>query len=140
MLQIPAPLLAQIHAHASEAYPHECCGILIGTRRADSRAVASLRRAGNLNTERARDRYLMDPQDQLAAEKEARAQGLEVLGYYHSHPDHPALPSATDSEQSWENVSYLILSVEGGRPSASASFFRNPSQSALTPEELVVVS
>src|SRR5688572_30370068 len=127
MLQISAELLAQIHGHASEAYPNECCGIFIGRREGPARQALELRRAGNLNVERAKDRYLMDPKDQLAAEKEARAKNLEVLGYYHSHPDHPALPSATDNAQSWENVSYLILSVQGGRPADAASFTRNAS-------------
>jgi len=138
MLQISAALLAQVHEHASQSYPHECCGIMIGRREGASKATLELRRAGNLNVERARDRYLMDPKDQLAAEKSARARGLEVLGYYHSHPDHPALPSATDNAQSWEGVSYLILSVQGGRPAQSASFAREASQSELQSEELVI--
>src|SRR5437870_2802037 len=100
MLQIPAALLALIHEHAKESYPEECCGIFIGTRQGSSRIALELRRAGNLNTERARDRYLMDSKDQLAAEKAARSKNLEVIGYYHSHPDHPARPSATDHKAS----------------------------------------
>jgi proteasome lid subunit RPN8/RPN11 len=140
MLQISAELLAQIHGHAGEAYPNECCGIFFGKRNGPMRIVAGLRRAGNLNVERAKDRYLMDPKDQLAAEKEARAKNLEVLGYYHSHPDHPARPSATDNAQSWENISYLILSVQGGRPAEAASFTRDASQSELLSEDLVITS
>jgi proteasome lid subunit RPN8/RPN11 len=138
MLEISAGLLAQIRAHAGETYPHECCGILLGTCESGLRKVRELRRAKNINTERSQDRYLMDPQDQLAAEKHARAQELEVIGYYHSHPDHPAQASATDSAQSWENVSYLIVSVKNGSPAAEASFSRDASQNLLQPEEWVV--
>jgi proteasome lid subunit RPN8/RPN11 len=138
MLRIPAALLAEIKAHAGAGYPHETCGILIGRREGAARAAVETRRAGNLNVDRARDRYLMDPKDQLAAEKYARAQNLEIVGYYHSHPDHPARPSATDNAQSWENISYLILSVDKGLPRDAASFSRQASQSELISEELEI--
>lgn len=138
MLQIPAALLSEIHGHAEMSYPNECCGIVIGRREGASKIALALRKAGNLNVERAKDRYLMDPKDQLAAEKEARSKGQEVVGYYHSHPDHPARPSSTDNAQSWENVSYLILSVQGGRAADAASFTRSAKESELASEELVV--
>jgi proteasome lid subunit RPN8/RPN11 len=134
MLQITAPLLAQIRKHAEASYPHECCGILIGTLEGGIRSVAALRPAANLNTERAQDRYLMDPKDQLAAEKEARLQGHQVIGYYHSHPDHPAMASSTDSELAWENVCYFIVSVQKGLAFEEACFIRHSMQSGLVPE------
>jgi proteasome lid subunit RPN8/RPN11 len=138
MLRISNSLLAQIQSHALSEYPHECCGILIGRKDGDSKLVLEFCRAGNLNVERARDRYLMDPKDQILSEKYARTKNLQIVGYYHSHPDHPARPSRTDHEQSWEHVSYLILSVNRDRVEDAASFSRNATESELASEELVI--
>ena len=138
MLRLPASFLSAIQAHASETYPLECCGILIGERQGDQKTVLSLRRAGNLNTERAHDRYSMDPKDQIAAEKEARGMGLEVIGYYHSHPDHPALASATDSELAWEGYSYVIVNVIGGKAQDVNSFVTSSQPPQLTAEILEI--
>lgn len=108
---------ARMRADAEAAYPEEACGLILG---ADGKATEA-RRAGNLNTERARDRYLMDPVDQMRIEKEAAARGLKVLGVWHSHPDHPSAPSETDraqAEQIWgmaESWSYIILEVAKGK-------------------------
>src|SRR5258708_4441267 len=125
MLKLRSFQLKAIHEHASKAYPNECCGIFIGRRDAGDSLVEECRPAGNINTERAQDRYLIDPKDLLKAEKDARAKGLEVLGYYHSHPDHPAMASSTDSAQSWESYVYLILSVQNGVPAEAAAYGRD---------------
>ena len=92
-------------------HPHEVCGLIVG--RLDGQRVEALRivQAGNLNTERAHDRYQLDPEDFLAADKAARADGLDIVGIWHSHPDHPAEPSITDLEAAWEGYSYLIIRV-----------------------------
>ena len=111
MLRIANSYIEIIKEHARASYPHECCGILLGTKLNAEKSVTRAIPAKNLNVERAADRYLLDPKDQLAAEKEARASGQQVLGFYHSHPDHPALPSDTDNELSWPDYSYMILSV-----------------------------
>jgi proteasome lid subunit RPN8/RPN11 len=74
--------------------------------------VVSAIPAGNVIGERARDRYLVDPKDQFKAEKQAREQGLEVLGFYHSHPGHPPVPSSTDQELSWQGYQYLIVGIQ----------------------------
>jgi proteasome lid subunit RPN8/RPN11 len=120
MLRIDASTMAEVGAHAAEAYPHECCGLLLGDARHARRAF----RTKNLDTERAKDRYLMDPSDRLAAEDAARAAGLGVVGFYHSHPDHDAYFSRTDLERSEEfqwgepwvppTYAYLVVSVREG--------------------------
>ncbi|MES2200758.1 MAG: M67 family metallopeptidase [candidate division FCPU426 bacterium] len=141
MLRLRRSQIESIHAHATTEYPHECCGIFLGKRGDSGDLVEECRRATNIEPERAADRYLIDPAALLRAEKDARAQGLEVLGYYHSHPDHPALASATDSARSWEGYAYMILSVQSGRPAEMACYVRDPSSEAprLIPQDFVVI-
>ena len=115
---------ARVRSDAEAAYPKEACGLLLG---ADGRATEA-RLAGNLDLERAHDRYLMDPKDQMRIEREAETKGLKVLGVWHSHPDHPATPSETDRQQAqlvWvmaKSWSYVILEVAKGRASSLRSW------------------
>lgn len=104
--------LQTIERHASIIYPQECCGVLIGRCHSGATFVERVLSVGNEREGDRHDRYLISPETVLAAHKEARALGLEVVGYYHSHPDHPAEPSGFDLEQAWPEVSYLIVSVE----------------------------
>jgi proteasome lid subunit RPN8/RPN11 len=99
---------------AAEAYPHEACGLMLGRRDGAAAEVVELRRARNANTGRARDRYEIDPADYLAAEEAAAHAGLEIVGIWHTHPDHPARPSATDLELAWAGWSYVIAAVTAG--------------------------
>ncbi|MFQ5779073.1 MAG: Mov34/MPN/PAD-1 family protein, partial [Terriglobia bacterium] len=115
-LLISEALLEEICQHGRRAYPNECCGALLGAPGEDDtkevRALLSLdnRRAG----EAARTRFLVTAEDYRAAEKAARAQGLEIVGFYHSHPDHPARPSEFDREHAWPWYSYIIVRVAEG--------------------------
>lgn len=111
-MKITRAAYEEVRRHASEGYPNEICGMLIG--RPDSGVVSETRRVRNTVVERARDRYEMDPRDQIRIQRECDAAGLEIIGYYHSHPDHPARASITDAERSWAGPFYLIVScVEG---------------------------
>ena len=121
--------LNTIGRHASVSYPEECCGVLIGS--ADSAGagrgnhgvvVERILSVGNEREDSRHNRYVISPETLLAAQKEARALGLDVVGYYHSHPDHPAVPSEFDREHAWPGVSYLIVSVEKGRVAATRSW------------------
>ena len=111
MLQIDSNRMGEISAHVAAGYPNESCGLLIGTVRGDRRRVDRILPATNRNQSRARDRYDLDPADFRRADSMARAAGAEIVGIYHSHPDHPCRPSRFDSERAWEGYSYLILSV-----------------------------
>ena len=111
MVHMPQTLGESLAACARQGYPHETCGLLLGVRRGDEHVVSQLHRARNLNVERAEDRYELDPDDFLAADREARAEGLDIVGIWHSHPDHPARPSATDRDAAWPEWSYIIVSV-----------------------------
>src|SRR2546423_10274357 len=99
MLELTCEVRDAIFAHAREGYPHEVCGVLLGKAHglapAELRQARAAHRARNLNTDRPHDRYLMDTRDVNAADALARAQGLEIVGFYHSHPDHPARASQT---------------------------------------------
>lgn len=126
-LSIPQALYEQLRAHGEETYPHECCGIFLGRTGEGGIAVESLMRAGNTRTDSAHNRYHIDPRELIAAQREGRKLGLDIVGFYHSHPDHPAQWSQTDfAEAHWFGCSYLITAVEGdkqtGRATLSNSF------------------
>ena len=112
-LGLPAALRHELSQLVEASYPSEACGLLLG-RVGDTRIdTVRIRPARNLNRDRPEDRYLLDPQDFLAADQAARAQGLEIVGFWHSHPNSPARPSSTDLDAAWEGYSYLIISVTG---------------------------
>lgn len=110
-LHLPPDVLEALDLAAAQGYPYECCGLLLGLNADGVCRVTAMRQARNLNRERARDRYELDPADYMAAEREAKAQGLQIVGIWHTHPDHPAIPSETDRAAAWPGWSYLILSV-----------------------------
>lgn len=116
-LRITAPMLTAIRRAAEAAYPMEGCGFLIGT--AGSNGEARVRRYEPVHNQRVdegtgRNRYEIAPGDFLAAEKKLRVEGLDILGTYHSHPDHPAQPSEYDREHAWPWYRYLIVTVSKG--------------------------
>ncbi|MGQ0792633.1 MAG: Mov34/MPN/PAD-1 family protein [Deltaproteobacteria bacterium] len=97
--------------HAQSGYPHEICGALVGV----GGLIKAFRECRNLNTERAHDRYELDPLSFKEADDFARARGEEIIGIYHSHPDHPSRPSETDRASAWPDWAYIIISVNRGR-------------------------
>ena len=116
-------LYDDLRAHGEATYPNECCGILLG--RADTGAirVTSLLRAGNTRTDSAHNRYNIAPEELTAAQRQARSSGLDIVGFYHSHPDHPAQWSPTDfAEAHWFGCSYVITAVAKGKAAATNSF------------------
>ncbi|MCZ6725937.1 MAG: M67 family metallopeptidase [Acidobacteria bacterium] len=121
-LWLPAVLQHELSRFAQASYPLEACGLLVG--RAGDTKIDTVRvvPARNLNLERPEDRYLLDPQDFLATDRAARAEGLEIVGIWHSHPDHPARPSGTDLESAWEGYSYLIISTTADGAAALRSW------------------
>ena len=116
-------LYDDLRAHGEETYPNECCGIMLGRAETDAIRVASLVRAGNTRTDSAHNRYNIAPQELIAAQRTARQQGLDIVGFYHSHPDHPAQWSTTDfAEAHWFGCAYVITSVERGKAKTTNSF------------------
>ena len=121
-LVISARHLQTLGRHAAMSYPDECCGVLIGRSSGDGTVIERVLAVGNERQDSRHNRFLINPETVLAAHKEARALGLDVVGYYHSHPDHPARPSDFDREHAWPGVSYLIVSVKRGQVAEARSW------------------
>ncbi len=138
MLTIQPGFLGQMRDHARRAYPEECCGIFLGTADGDEKKVHELLELTNSSEQQRTRRYLVRPEDYLRAETEARNKGLDVLGFYHSHPDHPARPSQFDLEHAFPFWSYLIISVEKGEPVTMASWLLRDDRSKFDEEEFDV--
>ena len=136
-MKISRQALHEVEAHAAEGYPHEICGMLIADGRSDF--VSQTRRVRNTVVERARDRYEMDPRDQIRIQRECDAAGLEIVGYYHSHPDHPAQASITDAVRSWAGAVYLIVSCVEGTVVDSNAFVADRDGGPMRSEPLEVV-
>ena len=124
MLSIPYDLYHALRAHGERTYPHECCGVLLGKNIAGAgNHVQQIVRAGNTRTDSAHNRYHIAPQELVKIQRQARNQGLDIVGFYHSHPDHPAQWSQTDfAEAHWLGCSYIITSVEKGKAALTNSF------------------
>ena len=125
MLKVSNDDWRAIRAHGEETYPHECCGVLLGTMNLDKdeREVKSVVRAGNTRLDSLHNRYNIDPKELIAAQKQARQAGLDIVGFYHSHPDHPPRWSPTDfAEAHWIGCSYVITSVVKGKADVTNSF------------------
>ena len=123
MLKIAQSDLGSLRRHGEETYPHECCGILLGKIEGEARIVEAVIRAGNTRTDSPHNRYHIAPKELVAAQRNAREQGWDIVGFYHSHPDHPPRWSATDlAEAHWMGCSYVITSVEKGRATVTNSF------------------
>jgi proteasome lid subunit RPN8/RPN11 len=135
-MKIAQPALEAIQAHGAEGYPHEICGIMVGPR--GDGLVTEVRRARNLIVERARDRYEIDPRDHIRIQKEADAMGFDIVGYYHSHPDHPAQASRFDTERAWAGYVYLIVSIQEGKPVDANCFVADKDGGPFHPEPLEV--
>lgn len=137
-LHLREDLAADIRTHGAETYPRECCGALLGREDEAGREVMHLLPLANRREDAPYNRFSIAAADVRAAEQAARARGIALLGWYHSHPDHPARPSAYDLEHAWPWYSYLILSVEGGRPQQMASWRLADDRRQFLPEELRV--
>ncbi len=148
-LWISGHLAEKIRAYGAETYPHECCGALLGR---DSSAVLQNDRGPgvaareilqlfplvNRRDDSPRNRFSVTAEDVLAAEKAARVQGLEVVGWYHSHPDHPARPSEYDRDHAWPWYSYIIVSVQNGAPQDMTSWRLNDDRAEFSPEGIEI--
>ena len=111
-LRLSQELEARIRAHAAETYPYECCGALLGRDGEEGREVLALLPLENRRDDSPRNRFSIAPEDVLLAEQKAREQRMDLLGWYHSHPDHPAQPSEFDREHAWPWYSYIIVRSE----------------------------
>ena len=135
-MNISRTALEAIQAHGADGYPNEICGFMLGPK--GDGEVTQVRPARNIIVERARDRYEIDPRDHIRTQREADAAGLDIVGYYHSHPDHPAQASRFDTERAWAGYVYLIVSVQDGQPVDANAFVADQDGGPFRPEPLVV--
>ncbi len=127
VLVLPAPYLDRIRIHAQQTYPQECCGLMLGRTvfSGEHRELVALWPTRNAWENTAQNpladgmpqsrRFLIAAEDVLVAQRHARTNGLEIVGFYHSHPDHPAVPSEFDREYAWPRCSHVIVSVQAGQ-------------------------
>ena len=138
-LRLPGALADEIRRHGEAAYPAECCGAMVGRAEGVAKEVLWLSPAVNRRTDDPH-RYLIAPDDLRQLEREVREAGQEIVGYYHSHPDHPARPSAFDAEHAWPWYSYLIVRIDRGRGAEMASWVLDGERPLMHPESLDVLS
>lgn len=144
-------LAEKIRVHGAETYPHECCGALLGRdeglasgskpgsdAQTPAREILALFPLVNRRDDSPRNRFSVTPRDVLDAEKAASAQGLDVVGWYHSHPDHPARPSEYDREHAWPWYSYVIVSVQNGAPQEMTSWRLHDNRAGFLPEGIEI--
>lgn len=123
MLQLDFVHYEALRKHGEETYPHECCGVLLGRAAGTVNVVHQVVPAGNTRTDSAHNRYNIAPVELIRIQRQARAAQLDIVGFYHSHPDHPAQWSTTDiAEAHWLGCSYVITRVAGGRAEDTNSF------------------
>ena len=136
-MKIARDAFEAIQAHGAEGYPNEVCGVLVGPR--GEKFAAEAKRARNLIVERSRDRYEIDPRDHIRIQREADLAEQDVVGYYHTHPDHPAQASRFDTERAWSGYVYVIMSVHEGKPVDANAFVADADGGPFQPEPLEVV-
>jgi proteasome lid subunit RPN8/RPN11 len=146
--------LRRMEQHGAEAYPNECCGVLLGKEqdgrkvitdilplknaRADARQSSSDLLPEGFRDGSSRNRFLIFPEDLLQSEREARKRGVDIMGFYHSHPDHPARPSEYDRKAAWPWYTYLILAVENGSPREITGWLLTEDRLQFLPEEVAI--
>ncbi|MGH9905014.1 MAG: Mov34/MPN/PAD-1 family protein [Pyrinomonadaceae bacterium] len=138
MIQLAPHLQSEVSAHCEEDYPHECCGLLVGQfSRNGSKQVVEVRRTSNAREQEAKHhRFLIPPEEFLRVERQSTERGLDIVGFYHSHPDHPAVPSQYDLEHAWPAYSYIVVSVRHGRTSDVRSWELQADRTAFSEEEI----
>ena len=123
MIKLRKAVYEQIRERGEKTYPHGCGGVLLGTLNGNDRVVTSAAPCGNTRTDSPQNRYQIDPRELVRIQREGRERDEDILGFYHSHPDHPARWSSTDlAEAHWFGCSYIITSVEKGKAITTNSF------------------
>ncbi|MGB6716453.1 MAG: M67 family metallopeptidase, partial [Candidatus Acidiferrales bacterium] len=140
MLRVGEALIDRIHEHGARDYPNECCGALLGHDALAERTVLGLVPLVNQRSDSPRDRFSITSDDVRLAEKEAAAKGWELIGWYHSHPDSPALPSEFDREHAWPWYSYIIFQVEKGEPREMRSWRLDDDRAKYQEESIEFIS
>jgi proteasome lid subunit RPN8/RPN11 len=136
VIQLSDELEQQIRAHAVQDFPYECCGVMLGSVEGDTKTVHALKAIQNEHADGHERRYLISPDEMFRLDREARAGGYKILGFYHSHPNHPARPSIYDRDWAWPWYSYIIVSSKSGGTEQMTSWCLKDDSSAFTAERI----
>lgn len=141
MIRVTQELLTAIKEHGIRDYPYECCGLLLGRFRDDAKVVSEAYPISNAREESAkRNRFLIEPAELMRGERYARGKDLEVVGFYHSHPDSPAVPSQYDLEHAWPTYSYIIVKTTADAATDLFSWEQEPDRSRFNEEEIILAA
>lgn len=138
MLCLNHTVLHKMKVHAMGTYPEECCGVVLGEEADGHRRVHDVLAIHNTVDRQRNRRFLVSPEEYRRAEQHARDQGMQILGWYHSHPDHPAQPSSFDLNHALPWFSYVIVSVERGIPASVRSWLMRDDRSTFDEEALAL--
>ena len=137
MITVPNEKITEIREHGVRDYPYECCGLLLGHYTAAGKIVTETYPISNARVESAkRNRFLIQPEELMRGERYAASRDLEVVGFYHSHPDSPAVPSNYDLEHAWPTYSYIIVSTRADQATDLFSWEQEPDRTRFNQEEL----
>jgi len=141
MIAVNGNHVIEIRRHGERDYPFECCGLMLGRFEAERKVVVETYQISNAREEEAkRNRFLIRPEELMRGEKAAREKGLDVVGFYHSHPDDRAAPSRYDLEHAWPTYSYIVVSVENGEAVDLRSWEMESDRSRFNEEEILSLS
>jgi proteasome lid subunit RPN8/RPN11 len=126
-----------IEAHGEQTYPHECCGLMLGHVVNGTKVVEEVKSVQNARLDSQRNRYLIPPDEVVKGDRYARERGLDIVGFYHSHPNVAARPSGYDLEHAWPWYSYVIVSVKEGQASDLHSWILRNDRSQFDQEEII---
>src|SRR5213082_3436663 len=137
MIAINEEQISEIRRHGERDYPFECCGLMLGRFEEEMKTVVETYAISNAREEEAkRNRFLIRPEELLRGEKYAREKSLDVVGFYHSHPDDRALPSKYDLDHAWPSYSYIVVAVEKGQAADLRSWEMEADRSRFIEEEI----
>ncbi len=138
MIRLDDELVTRMKAHGTKTYPEECCGVLLGKLEDKEKLVSDILEIDNSSKQQRERRFIITPEDYQNAEAEAARKGLDILGFYHSHPDHPARPSQFDVDHAFPSWSYIIIGVNKGKPAAMSSWVLREDRSSFDEEQLTI--
>jgi len=138
VITLDAGTVEAIREHGRQTYPEECCGAMLGSSSDGAARVTRVERMENTREQERRRRYTIDPLEYVRVERQADSEGMQVVGFYHSHPDHPAVPSEYDREHGLPIFHYVLVAVRAGVPGEVASYVLSEDRGAFDREELVV--
>jgi proteasome lid subunit RPN8/RPN11 len=137
LLHIDKSKIRDIENQVKKSYPFECCGLLVGTNTSEKKVV-DVCPVHNKNTERTHDRYEIDGREFVRIDREYSKKGLQIIGIYHSHPDHPSMPSVYDTNHAWSGYSYMIIAIEKGEKIDIRSWVFHEEEKQFREEEIQV--